>query len=704
VTTIAATAGLAYSGEIHHIQESDMSGTNPFFASSLLPYQAPHFDLIDDSHYRPAFDEAIRQKRDEIAAIAGSAAAPDFNNTVLALEHSGGLLGRVSNVFFAMTSAHTNDYLQQLEEAIATELAALANDIWLNDALFARVDAVYQARQTMAPDAESLRLIEELHQRFILAGARLGEAEKQALKAINTESATLISQFNQRLLAADKAGGLVVDYPHQLDGLSQAELDAAARAAADKGLSDRWLIPLLNTTQQPALQQLRDRQTRENLFKAGWLRTQKNDANDTRELVRRLVALRARQAELLGFDSYASWKIADQMAKTPDAALAFMRGIVPAARGRALLEQADIQKVIDDEQGRFDVQAWDWLFYAERVRLAKYALDESQVKPYFALNRVLTDGVFWAATQLFGITFAERNDIPVYHPDVRVWEIFDQNGEGMALFYGDFFARDSKGGGAWMGNFVEQSHEFGTRPVIYNVCNYQKPAEGQPALISWDDVITLFHEFGHTLHGLFASQRYATLSGTNTPRDFVEFPSQINEHWASHPQVFAHYARHYETGEPMPDALREKMLSATQFNKGYDMTELLSAALLDMNWHGLSASEAPDDVEAFEVAALEREQLHLPAVPPRYRSSYFAHIFGGGYAAGYYAYLWTQMLADDGYQWFVEQGGLNRENGQKFREAILSRGNSSDLAELYRAWRGHDPQIEPMLVNRGLTA
>ncbi len=496
----------------------------------------------------------------------------------------------------------------------------------------------------------------------------------------------------------------MVDYPHQLDGMSQAEKAAAAQAAAEKGLSDRWLIPLLNTTQQPALQQLRDRQTRENLFNAGWLRTQKNDANDTRELVRRLVALRARQAELLGFDSYASWKIADQMAKTPDAALAFMRGIVPAARGRALQEQADIQKVIDDEQGGFNVQAWDWSFYAERVRLAKYALDESQVKPYFALNRVLTDGVFWAATQLFGITFVERNDIPVYHPDVRVWEIFDHHGEGMALFYGDFFARDSKGGGAWMGNFVEQSHEFGTRPVIYNVCNYQMPAEGQPALISWDDVITLFHEFGHTLHGLFASQRYATLSGTNTPRDFVEFPSQINEHWASHPQVFALYARHYETGEPMPDALREKMLSATQFNKGYDMTELLSAALLDMNWHGLAASEAPEDVEAFETAALEREQLHLSAIPPRYRSSYFAHIFGGGYAAGYYAYLWTQMLADDGYQWFVEEGGLTRENGQKFREAILSRGNSTDLAELYRAWRGHDPQIEPMLVNRGLSA
>ncbi|TLU69951.1 peptidyl-dipeptidase Dcp [Enterobacter sp. MF024] len=681
-----------------------MSGTNPFFADSSLPYQAPHFDLIRDEHYRPAFDDAIRQKREEIAAIAGSADAPDFANTVLALEKSGALLSRVSSVFFAMTSAHTNDYLQQLEEAVSTELAALANDIWLNDALFARVDAIYNDRQAMAPDAESLRLIEELHQRFILAGARLGEAEKQELKALNTEAATLISQFNQRLLAADKAGGLVVDYQHQLDGLSPAEQAAAAQAAAEKGLSDRWLIPLLNTTQQPALQQLRDRKIRENLFKAAWLRTQKNDGNDTREVIARLVALRARQAELLGYSNYASWKIADQMAKTPDAALQFMRGIVPAARGRALQEQADIQKVIDDEQGHFQVQAWDWSFYAERVRLAKYALDETQVKPYFALNRVLTDGVFWAATQLFGITFAERNDIPVYHPDVRVWEIFDHNGEGMALFYGDFFARDSKGGGAWMGNFVEQSNEFNTRPVIYNVCNYQKPAEGQPALISWDDVITLFHEFGHTLHGLFASQRYATLSGTNTPRDFVEFPSQINEHWASHPDVFAHYARHYQTGEPMPDALREKMLSATQFNKGYDMTELLSAALLDMNWHGIAASEAPADVEAFETAALKREQLDLPAVPPRYRSSYFAHIFGGGYAAGYYAYLWTQMLADDGYQWFVEEGGLTRENGQKFREAILSRGNSTDLAELYRAWRGHDPKIEPMLVNRGLSS
>ena len=677
-----------------------MSVNNPFFEISLLPYQAPRFDAINDSHYRPAFDEAMRLKRADIDAIIAQRAAPDFDNTLLALEKSGAMLSRVSSVFFAMTSAHTNDDLQALDEQFSTELAGLANDIWLNDTLFARVEAVWQDREAL--DAESRRLTEETYQHFVLAGARLNADEKAELKSLNTEAATLTSQFNQRLLAANKAGGLVVDDVRQLDGLSAEEMAAAAHAAAEKGLKERWLIPLLNTTQQPALAALALRETRKKLFSAGWERTQKGDENDTRELIRRLTALRARQAQLLGFDNYASWSIADQMAKTPEAALEFMRGIVPAARGRAALEQADIQKVIDDEQGGFTVQAWDWAFYAERVRSAKYALDESQIKPYFALNTVLEDGVFWTATQLFGIRFVERFDIPVYHRDVRVWEIFDHTGEGMALFYGDFFARDSKAGGAWMGNFVEQSYEFAARPVIYNVCNYQKPANGQTALISWDDVITLFHEFGHTLHGLFASQRYATLSGTNTPRDFVEFPSQINEHWASHPQVFAHFARHYQTGEPMPDALREKMLNATQFNKGYDMTELLSAALLDMNWHGIQ--EPVEDVEAFEAAALKKEGLDLPAVPPRYRSSYFAHIFGGGYAAGYYAYLWTQMLADDGYQWFVEQGGLTRENGQTFREAILSRGNSTDLAELYRNWRGHDPKIEPMLENRGLSA
>ena len=681
-----------------------MSLTNPFLHHSTLPYQAPQFDQIEDCHYRPAFDEGVKQKRAEIAAIVQNQQAPDFTNTLLALEQSGALLTRVNSVFFAMTAAHTNDELQRLDEAFSAELAALANDIYLNDALFARIDAVWQQRSSLELEGESLRLLEVVHQRFVLAGARLNDADKARLKALNTESATLTSQFNQRLLAANKAGALVVDDVRQLDGLSAEEIAVAAQAASDKGLEVRWVIPLLNTTQQPALAALRDRQTRENLFTQAWTRAEKNDANDTRAIIKRLVEIRREQATLLGFANFAAWKIADQMAKTPEAALSFMRAIVPAARQRALNEQAEIQKAINQQQGQFEVEAWDWAFYAEQVRREKYALDEALLKPYFALDTVLNEGVFWTANQLFGIKFIERFDIPVYHPDVRVWEIFDHDGVGLALFYGDFFARESKSGGAWMGNFVEQSLQNETRPVIYNVCNYQKPAQGQPALLLWDDVITLFHEFGHTLHSLFASQRYATLSGTNTPRDFVEFPSQINEHWASDPQVFARYARHVETGEKMPQPLLEKMQRASLFNKGYDMTELLSAALLDMRWHSLEQSVSSLSVDEFEQQALAAEGLDLQAVPPRYRSSYFAHVFGGGYAAGYYAYLWTQMLADDGYQWFVEQGGLTRENGRKFREAILSRGNSTDLAELYCQWSGRDPKMEPMLKHRGLSA
>jgi peptidyl-dipeptidase Dcp len=680
-----------------------MSSENPFLSVSLLPYQAPRFDVIEDGHYRPAFDAALRQKREEIAAIAGNNAPATFDNTLVALEKSGELLGRVTSIFFAMTAAHTNDTLQRLDEQFSAELAELSNDLYLNEALFARVDALWQQRETLGLDAESRRLVDVIHQQFVLAGAKLAPAQKAELRTLNTEAATLSTQFHQRLLAAAKSGGLVLNYPHQLEGLSPEDITAAASAACEKGLNDRWLLPLLNSTQQPALAQLRDRQTRKNLFDAGWLRNEKGDGNDTRALILRLITVRAKQAALLGYRDYASWSMADQMAKTPEAAFAFMRQIAPAARARAERELTDIQHVIDEQQGGFQAQAWDWNYYAEQVRLARYDLDEAQIKPYLELNNVLTDGVFWTASQLFGIRFVERFDIPVYHPDVRVWEIFDANGVGLALFYGDFFARDSKGGGAWMDNYVTQSTLLEQRPVIYNVCNYQKPTAGNPALLSWDDVVTLFHEFGHTLHGLFAVQRYPTLSGTRTPRDFVEFPSQINEHWARHPQVFARFARHYQSGEPMPENLRDSMMRAATFNKGYDMTELVSSALLDMNWHTQTAETLPDDVDAFEQQAIRGEKLDLTAVPPRYRSSYFAHIFGGGYAAGYYAYIWTQMLADDGYQWFVEQGGLTRENGQRFREAILSRGNSSDLDVLYREWRGHDPLPEPMLINRGLS-
>lgn len=674
---------------------------NPFFSVSTLPYQAPPFDQIEEQDFLPALQAGMEAKRQEIAAIAGNSDAPTFLNTFEALEKSGQLLSRVSLVFSAMTSAHTSPYLQQVDEAIAPQLTALNDEIMLNRPLFSRLDAVYLDRAAL--DSESKRLVEVIWQRFQLAGANLPEAQKQQLMALNQEAARLSTRFTNRLLAATQAGGLVVSDPQQLAGLSAADLAVAQAEARARGLEDRWLLVLQNTTQQPALQSLSDRATREALFRAGVTRTEKGDENDTRELILRLAQVRAEQARLLGFASYAAWKLQDQMAKTPDAALAFMRNIVPAARARAGREAAAIQQTIDQQQGGFTLEAWDWRFYAEQVRRARYDLDESQIKPYFELSSVLHNGVFRAATQLYGIRFAQRQDLPVYHPDVQVYEIFDADDTPLALFYTDFFKRDSKGGGAWMSNFVNQSTLLETRPVIYNVCNYTRPPAGEPALLSWDDVITLFHEFGHTLHGLFASQRYPSLSGTETPRDFVEFPSQINEHWASEPEVFRHYARHYQTQEPMPAALHEKMVRAAQFNKGYEMSELLAAALLDLHWHSLRAGAAPQSVGDFEQQALESDNLALTAVPPRYRSSYFQHIWGGGYAAGYYAYIWTQMLADDGYQWFAERGGLTRENGDLFRQKILSRGNSSDLKTLYESWRGAPPELAPMLKNRGLT-
>ncbi|MDK2634017.1 peptidyl-dipeptidase Dcp [Pantoea stewartii subsp. indologenes] len=673
---------------------------NPFFSVSSLPYHTPPFDQIQETDFLPALQAGIEEKRQEVLAIATSADAPTFQNTCEALEKSGQLLTRVSLVFNAMTSANTSPYLQQIDEEITPQLTALNDEIMLNRPLFSRIDQVYVQRNQL--DAESRRLVEILWQRFQLAGANLPEAQKQQLKTLNQEAARLSTQFTNKLLAATKAGGLVVEDVQQLAGLSASDLAVARAAAKARGLENAWLLVLQNTTQQPALQSLTVRATRQALFHAALTRSEKNDDNDTRQLVLRLSQVRAEQARLLGFASFATWQLQDQMAKTPEAALAFMRNIVPAARARAEREAAAIQQTIDKQQGDFTLSAWDWNFYAEQVRRAQYDLDENQIKPYFELNTVLEQGVFWAATQLYGITFAQRHDLPVYHSDVQVYEIFDADGSGLALFYTDFFKRDSKGGGAWMSNFVNQSTLLDSKPVIYNVCNYTQPAEGEPALLSWDEVITLFHEFGHTLHGLFASQRYPSLSGTATPRDFVEFPSQINEHWASEPQVFRHYARHYQTGEPMPAELHEKIIRAGKFNKGYEMSELLAAALLDLHWHSLDGSQPVQSVDGFEQQALRSDDLDMAAVPPRYRSSYFQHIWGGGYAAGYYAYIWTQMLADDGYQWFVENGGLTRKNGDIFRQKILSRGNSSDLKALYEAWRGGEPKLEPMLKNRGL--
>lgn len=681
--------------------------SNPFFSASTLPFQAPPFDKIKDSDYQPAIEQGMKQQLAEIRKIADNPDAPTFENTYVAMEKSGVMLNRVMMVFGAVTGANTDPALQKVQQEEAPRLAAHRDAIYLDDKLFQRVEAVYNQRDTLKLDPESQRLIAVVYRNFVHAGAKLSAADKTKLKALNEEESTLSTRFTNKLLAATKDAALVVNDKASLAGLSDAQIDAAARSAKDRGLAGKYVLVLQNTTQQPELQDLADRATRQALFEASWNRAEKGDANDTRKIIERLAQIRAEQAGLLGFPNYAGWKLDDQMARTPATAIKFMQQLVPAATARAEHEAKDIQAQIDKDQKAlkqptFKLQPWDWNYYAEQVRKARYDLDENQIKPYFELNNVLENGVFYAANQLYGLTFKERKDIPVYQPDVRVFEVFDKDGKSLALFYADYFKRDNKGGGAWMDNLVGQSRLLGTQPVIFNVANFTKPVAGQPALLSFDDVITMFHEFGHALHGMLSDEQYPTLSGTNTARDFVEFPSQFNEHWATDPKVFAHYAKNYKTGEPMPQALVDKLKQAGNFNKGYDMTELVAAALLDMDWHTLDASAPLQDADQFETAALKKDKIDLRDVPPRYRSSYFQHIWGNGYAAGYYAYLWTEMLADDGFEWFKEHGGLTRANGDRFRAMVLSRGNSEDLAKMYKDWRGHEPSIKPMLKDRGL--
>ncbi len=683
------------------LASTDFGPSNPFFARSPLPFQAPPFDKIRDEDFQPAIEAGMAQQRAEVTAIADSPDAPTFDNTLVAMEKSGQLLERVTAVFNAVTSANTNDTLQKVKTIEAPKLAAQHDFIYLNTKLFARIEAIYTRRATLKLDPESLRLVERYHDDFVHAGANLSEADKAQLRKLNEEIASLSTAFGNKLLAANKAGAYVTSDKAALAGLSDAQIAAAAQAAKTRQV-DGFLIPLQNTTQQPDLTLLSDRATRQTIFEHSWNRTEKGDVNDTRDTIARIAHLRAEKAKLLGYPSFAAWKLEDQMAKTPDAALKFMDAIVPAATTKAAREAKDIQDVIDTQKGGFQLQPWDWDFYAEQVRKARYDLEDSQVKPYFGLNNVLENGVFYAANQLYGITFKERHDIPVYRPDVRVFEVFDANGKHLAIFYCDYFKRDNKNGGAWMSEFVGQSRLLGTSPVVYNVANLPKPAEGEPALITFTDVITMFHEFGHALHGMFSDAEYPTLSGTSTARDFVEFPSQFNEHWALYPSIFAHYARHYKTGAPMPEDLAARIRKARVFNKGYDMTELLAAAELDMQWHFLRPEAPLQNPDDFEKQALEKTHLKLSYVPPRYRSTYFSHIWQSGYSAGYYAYLWTQMLADDAYEWFVEHGELSRANGDRFRQMILSRGNTEDLAKMYEAWRGAPPNTKAMLKYRGL--
>jgi peptidyl-dipeptidase Dcp len=675
---------------------------NALLVASTLPFQAPPFDKIKDADYLPAFDAGMKQQLDEIKKIADDTAAPTFDNTFLPMERSGEILDRTSRVFFSLVQADTNPEREKVQLEIAPKLAAHQDEIMLDGKLFARVKAVYDGRDAAKLDAEQKRVVEETYQRFVRAGAQLSDADKDALRKLNVEESSLSTEFHTKLVAAAAAGAVVVDDKAKLAGMSDGDVAAAAENAKGRKLDGKWLLALQNTTQQPVLASLNDRDMRAKVLDASETRTEHNDGNDTRKIILRLAELRAQRAKLLGFKDFASYQLGDQMAKTPAQAEKLLTDTVPAATAKAKGEIAKMQAVIDQQKGGFKLAAYDWDHYAEQVRKAEFDLDESQIKPYFELDNVLQNGVFFAANQLYGLTFKERKDIPVYQPDVRVFEVFDKDGTSLALFYADYFKRDSKSGGAWMDVFVEQNGLTGTKPVTFNVCNFTKPAPGQPALISFDDVTTMFHEFGHALHGMFSNAKYPSIAGTGVPRDFVEFPSQFNEHWASDPKVFANYAKHYQTKEPMPQALVDKIRKAKTFNQGYATTEYLSAALLDMAWHTLPADKIPTDVDKFEADALKRYKVDLAEVPPRYRTSYFDHIWGGGYSAGYYAYFWSEVLDDDAFEWFKEHGGMTRENGQVFRDKILSIGNTRDLATAYREFRGKDPSVGPLLENRGL--
>jgi peptidyl-dipeptidase Dcp len=680
---------------------AEFGPANPFYAVSTLPFHAPPFDKIKDRDYQPAIEAGMAEQLKEMRAIADNRAAPTFENTVVAMEKTGALFQRVMAAFSGVTGANTNPVLEKVQRDEAPKLAAHNDAIYLDTKLFHRVAVVYEKRASLKLSPEGLRLLEVYYKRFVHDGANLSDTDKAKLKLLNEEESTLSNAFRSKVLAATKDAAYFTADKGALAGLNDADLGGAERAAKQRK-KEGWGLPLQNTTQQPYLSSLGVRATRQTVFESSWNRAERGDANDTRDTIARLAQVRAEKGKLLGYESYAAWKLEDQMAKTPENALKFMDALVPAATANAKDEAKDIQDVIDAQKGEFQLQPWDWDFYSEQVRKAKYDLDEAQVRPYFEMNNVLQNGVFYAANQLYGLTFKERKDIPVWHPDVRVFEVFEESGKPLALWYCDYYKRDNKNGGAWMSSFVRQSRLMGTLPVVYNVANLPKPAEGEPALVSFSDVITMFHEFGHALHGMFAASEYPGLSGTAVARDFVEFPSQFNEHWATYPAIFDHYAKDYKTGAPMPKELAAKIKKAADFNQGYALTELLAAAELDMQWHSLPVSTPLQRPDEFERAALEKKGLTLSYVPPRYRSSYFSHIWGGGYAAGYYAYLWSEMLDDDAFQWFQEHGGLTRANGDRLRSMVLSRGNTEDLATMYAAWLGGDPKIEPMLKYRGL--
>ncbi len=695
----------------HAVEAAPVAHANPFFTASTLPLQYPPFNTIKDSDFAPAFDRGMADQLVEVDAIANSTDAPTFDNTIVAMEKSGQILDRASLVFFNLVGADTNDARKKIQADYAPKLAAHHDAIYLNAKLFARIDALYANRAKLGLDAEGVRLVERYHTDFVRAGANLSDADKVRLKEMNAELATLGTTFSQNVLAEVNDSAIVVDTKPELDGLSDEAIATAAEAAKSRGLEGKYVIALQNTTGQPPETYLTNRALRQRLHDASVARGSRGNQYDNTALVSKIMKLRVERAKMMGFPNYAAYSLDNQTAKTTAAVNAMLGKLAPPAVANAKREAADLQKMIDKDQHAkgeptFKLKAWDWAFYAEKVRQAKFAFDEAQLKPYFEMKNVLENGVFYAAGQLYGLKFKQRTDLPVYEPDVLVYDVFNEDGSQLAIYIADEYARPSKRGGAWMSSYVQQSGLMGTLPVVANHLNIPKPSAGKPTLLTWDEVTTMFHEFGHALHGMFSNVEYPTFSGTSVPRDFVEFPSQVNEMWSDWPSVLANYARHYQTGEAMPKALLDKVIASTKFNQGFKTTEYLGAAMLDQNWHqigSVDAVPAADGVMAFEAAALKKDGIAYAPVPPRYRTPYFSHIMSG-YAAGYYAYIWSEVLDADTVEWIKQHGGLTRANGDRFRATLLSKGGSKDALQLFHDFSGHDPQIEPLLERRGLTA